>query len=267
MALAALGYWADVIAGSHAAQPLAPAALCASFFSAGAFNIAAWAMVAVRFLQPQSQSQPFQPVSAILAITVLVSSLLCVVPIAFALAPGLMLLGLGLFLHPALPAKRRQAGLLLLGLGITWGWPFLRFAHGAVGRLDAQVVGAILHFSGLHVRVQGNVIGSGNFGIEVLPACASSFPIAEVVLAYVLVAVYSGRRLSKADLPWLVASVLFSLMLTEIRLSLMVSSWADWNWWHNGPGVSIYELVALAGAVFFPLMAARPFHGRKALAA
>jgi hypothetical protein len=169
-------------------------------------------------------------------------------------------------MHADLPASRREAGLLMVGLGIGWGWPFLRLAHAAIGHLDAQAVGFILRHSGLDVLVQGNIVGRGNFSIEVLPACASSSPLAEVALAYVVVAFYFAHRLSKADLPWLVASLFYSIVLTEIRLSLMVPSWADWNWWHNGPGVTVYELVALAGAVLFPWLASRPRSAFKALA-
>ena len=253
MALAALAYWADVIAGSHAAQPLAPAALSASIFGAGAFNAAAWVMVMTRLLAPA----PRRPAPATLAVPLLGSALICVLPIGIALAPGLILLGLGLLMHVALPASRREAGLLVLGLGVSWGWPFLRLAHAAVGHLDAQAVGFILRFAGLDVLVQGNIVAHGQFSIEILPACASSSPLAEVALAYIVVALYCRHRLSKADLPWLLASLIYSVVLTEIRLSLMVPSWADWNWWHNGPGVTVYELIALAGAGLFPWLALR----------
>lgn len=263
VSLAALAYWADVIAGSHAVQPLAPAALSASIFSAGAFNAAAWVMVFTRLAAPA----PVRNAPGTLAVVVFASALLCLLPIGLALAPALILLGLGLLLHADLPASRREAGLLLFGLGIGWGWPFLRLAHAAIGYVDAQVVGTILRLSGLDAQVQGNMIAHGDFSIEILPACASSSPLAEVALAYAVVALYCRHRLSKADLPWLLASLLFSVMLTEFRLALMVPSWADWNWWHNGPGVTIYELVALAGAGLFPWLATRRMPARRAIAA
>jgi hypothetical protein len=263
VSLAALGYWADVIASSHATQPLTPAALGASIFSAGAVNAATWVLGFSRLVAPA----PRRAAPATLAVPIFASAVLCVLPIGIALAPGLILLGGALLLHADLPASRREAGLLVLGLGVGWGWPFLRVAHAAVGSLDARAVGAILGLSGLDVRVQGNIVAHGNFAIEILPACASSSPLAEVALAYAVVALYCRHRLSKADLPWLIASLLYSIMLTEIRLSLMVPSWADWNWWHNGPGVTIYELVALAGAGLFPWLASRPQRALKALLA
>lgn len=230
-------------------------------FGAGAFNAAAWVLVMARWLAPA----PRCPAPATLALPLLACALICVLPIGIALAPGLILLGLGLLMHAALPASWREAGLLVLGLGVSWGWPFLRLAHAAVGHLDAQAVGFILRFAGLDVLVQGNIVAHGQFSIEILPACASSSPLAEVALAYIVVALYCRHRLSKADLPWLLASLIYSIVLTEIRLSLMVPSWADWNWWHNGPGVTVYELVGLAGAVLFPWLALRPRPMLKAL--
>lgn len=252
VSLAALGYWANVIAGSHAAQPLAPAALSASIFAAGAFNAAAWVMVAARCLA----RTPSRPAPASLIGLMLASGLLCVLPIGIALAPALVLLGLIMRLHAALPARRREAGLLLLGLGASWGWPYLRFLHAHMGFLDAQAAGWLSQLAGLQVQVQGNIVAHGNFAIEILPACASSSPLAGVTLAYAVVALHCRHRLSRADLPWLAASLFYSIILTEIRLSLMVPSRADWNWWHNGPGVTLYELAALAGAALIPWLAA-----------
>ncbi len=259
--LAALAYWADVIAASHAAQPLGAAALIGSISGAGAFNAAAWLMVATRCRRPA----PRLAAPASLVLLALVSGLLCIVPIGMALAPALVLLGLSLALHPALPASRREAGWLLLGLGVSWGWPFLRFAHLAVGRLDARVVAALARLHGMDVGVQGNIVWHGDFAIEILPACASSYPLAEVVLAYAVVAMFCRHRLALADLGWLAASLLYSIVLTEIRLCLMVPDWADWNWWHNGAGVTVYELAALAGAALIPWAAARRAAGRRAI--
>lgn len=252
VSLAALGYWANVIAGSHAAQPLAPAALSASIFAAGAFNTAAWVMVAARCLA----CTPSRPAPASLIGLMFASGLLCVLPIGIALAPALVLLGLIMRLHAALPASRREAGLLLLCLGASWGWPYLRFLHAQMGFLDAQAAGWLSQLAGLQVQVQGNIVAHGNFAIEILPACASSSPLAGVTLAYAVVALHCRHRLSRADLPWLAASLFYSILLTEIRLSLMVPSRADWNWWHNGPGVTLYELAALAGAALIPWLAA-----------
>jgi hypothetical protein len=258
--LAALAYWADVIAASKAGEPLGAAALMTSISGAGAFNAAAWLMVATRCRTPA----PRLSAPASLVLLALVSGLLCIVPIALALAPALVLLGLSLALHPALPPSRREAGWLLLGLGVSWGWPFLRFAHLAVGRVDARVIETLEQLRGVDVGAQGNIVWHGNFAIEILPACASSYPLAEVALAYAVVAMFCRHRLALADLVWLAASLLYSIALTEIRLCLMAPSWADWNWWHNGPGVTVYELAALAGAAFIPWAAARRAASRRA---
>jgi len=258
LALAAIAYFGDIAGASHRPDALAPAALCASLFGAGAFNVAAWLMILGRAAQPL----PDRPASLVCIMLALLFGLVCALPLGLTLAPTLAVLGLTLRYAPSLPRNGREIALLLLALSASWGSGFARFLAVAAARVDAPIAAAIAGLAGISTQVHGNLIGAGTFSIEILPGCASTTPLPTVLLAYVVVVLHRGRRFSKTDLPWLLASLLLSIALTELRLALMIPSQPDWNFWHNGEGVTMYEIAALAAATACPWFA-RPLSRRR----
>jgi hypothetical protein len=250
-AVAAIAYWAKVVGGSGAPNPLAPEAIAERFFGAGAFSIVAWAMI----LRRVGELVPERPASPKLVLTALGLGLLCAVPADPALVLALAALGSGVLLQSDATRAGRQAGLLLLVLAGSWASPDLRPLHVAIAHWDAQAVGWMMHLAGVSVVVRGNLVINGNFAIEVLSDCASSAPLAQVILAFVVIALYRCGSCRRADAPWLLGSLLASIVLTEIRLSLMAISHADYSWWHDGLGVTVYQFVALVPAMAFPLLA------------
>jgi len=263
LVLAALAYAANVIGGAHAANPLTPTAMTNSIFAAGAFNLAAWIMLFQR--APHLLGR--RPASLRLIVAMLALGLFCALPAPPVLPLVLAIMGLALFRQPDLTRAGRDAGWLLLALAGSLGAPFLRPLHAMVARIDAAIVVAAMRLGGTTVGLQGNLIIGKTSAIEVLTACASSAPLAGVILAFVMVVIYLRGRLDRADAPWLAASLAISIVLTEIRLSLMVPSSAAWDWWHNGLGNTIYELVALVFATLFPVIAALRNRARPVLAA
>jgi hypothetical protein len=240
-----------VVSGSGAPNPLAPVAIADSIFGAGAFSVVAWVMV----LKRAGKLVPERPASPSFILVALGLGLLCAVPADPALVLALAGLAGGLLLQSDATCVGRQAGLLLLVLAGSWASPDLRPLHVAIAHWDAQTVGWMMHLAGVSVAVRGNLVINGNFAIEVLSDCTSSAPLAQVILAFVVIALYRRGNCRRADAPWQLASLLASVVLTEIRLSLMAVSHADYLWWHDGLGVTVYQFVALVPAIAFPLMA------------
>ncbi len=174
----------------------------------------------------------------------------------------LVLIGLGVQLaRPAGTRTGRKVAVLLFALAFDSAWtsPYLLALHAAVATLDARAVQGLLHAAGVGAGRYGNLIAGATpgFGIEILARCASSYPFGGVCLAFVVTLLYQGRFPRRRDLPWLVASLAASVVLTEVRLSWMALGDADYLWLHEGSGVTLYTLAAVACAVLFPLLAAR----------
>jgi hypothetical protein len=128
-----------------------------------------------------------------------------------------------------------------------------------VGRADAVICAislGVLHMPAIaHANVVENL--ATNFSIAIYPACASSFPLAGVGLAFLVTCLYLGRSPRGHYVFWLGLSFIASILLTEIRLVLLGTDRSSYLWWHDGPGVSIYALGALGLAVVFPILATR----------
>jgi hypothetical protein len=186
--------------------------------------------------------------------------LIVIVPFRIASAFALAMLA-GLLLTDARSLRGgRQVGLVLLALSFETVWmsPFLAPVHVLVGTLDARISAGLLSILGNTVSSHENVVenASANFGIVIWPYCASSLPLAGVSLAFLTIILYSFKPFRVSYLFWLGMSFLGSILLTEIRLALLATSEASYHWWHDGPGVSIYALAALALASLFPILAA-----------
>ncbi len=232
-----------------------PGTLLNSIFQLGAFNIAAWLMIFARarnILSPQSSA-------ARIIVAAMVAALAAVLVVPSVLGAGLAmaLLGGGILLQPQLSRPGRESGWLLWGLAACAGSLYLNAFSLPVAVWDAHAAAWLSRFAGFHASAQGLIAGVGSFRIIILTGCSSIAPLASVLLAYLVVLLYMRMTPGRADIPWLLASLVTSIALTEIRLSLMLPSYASWDWWHNGPGVTLYELTALAAASAFPLLACR----------
>lgn len=218
---------------------------------AGGFNLAAWAMVVwrMRGLGPRSPASPG------LVMAALAFGMACAVPLAPWLALGLAGVGVGLLVRRDTTDSGREAGWLLVLLGICWGAPFAKPVHMLIARFDAVMAAVLVRLAGGQAEVVGNIVGLPNFSVEVFTVCASSTPLPEVLLAFVVVVLYCGDKFRRAQIKYLAASFAMSILLSEIRLALMVPSRADWRYWHFDGGATIYQLVALVSALFWPYLA------------
>jgi exosortase/archaeosortase family protein len=115
----------------------------------------------------------------------------------------------------------------------------------------------------VHANIVDNI--SANFSVAIWPYCASSLPLAGVSLAFLVMVLYLGHPPRRRHVPWLCMSFVGSILLTEIRLLLLATNEASYEWWHDGPGVSVYAVAALVLAVVFPILATRGDRTAKAL--
>ena len=222
----------------------------------GAFNIAAWVIIAVRIrgIAPTGMASRKQ-IALIMAI-----ALMCIVPRTQATVGPLLVLGIVLA-RTSGTRYGQDVAILLLGIAaeLIWGSFYMLPLHASVAKLDAQAVAALLSLARQSVLAHGNVVAnvSAQHSIEVLGFCASTFPLAQLGLAYLVTNVYCGRRPGRGDLPWFAAALLASIALTELRLSLLALSGTSYNWWHDGEGAAVYILAVTAVSVLFPFLATR----------
>jgi hypothetical protein len=222
----------------------------------GAFNIAAWVIIAVRVrgIAPTGMASRKQ-IALAMAI-----ALMCVVPRTQATVGPLLALGIVLARSTG-TRDGQHAAILLLGIAaeLIWGASYSVPLHAGVAKLDAQAVVTLLSLAGQSALAHGNVVDnvSTQHSIEVLGFCSSTFPLAQLGLAYLVTKIYCGRLPGRGDLPWFAAALLTSIVLTELRLSLLALSGTSYSWWHDGEGATVYILAVTAVSVLFPLLATR----------
>ena len=249
-----LSYWANVVRTYRHDGPISLASTAQSVLSDGAFNVAAWAMVAAW----AARVAPSSPASRRQIACSLAIGLLCAVPTRQTTIAALVVLGVTLAIYKGMHHSREPAALLgCLAIEMVWTSTYLLPLHNMVARLDAAACGAILNSLGQSVAVHDNMLDNvqTGFSVEVLGPCASSFPLAGVLMAFLVTLLYCNRFLRVADLGWLAAALLASIALTEARLSLMATGEASYVWLHDQGGATVYTLLALALAVLFPVLA------------
>jgi hypothetical protein len=251
-------YWANILRISVANDGVSLATIVNGILDNGAFDVFAWALIVARCCG----SWDHRPAGwRSIAATIMLGALV-LVPVRLASALALVLLGGLLFAGPLVSRAVRQMRLVLFALAFETIWiSSLAPLHVLVGSLDARATTGLLRLFGRAAARHGNVVEniSTHFSIAVWPYCASSFPLADVTLAFVVMVFYRGAALRLSHLLWLLVAFAGSIVLTEIRLTLMASDAAGYHWWHFGPGVSVYALAALGLAVAVPILAtARP---------
>ena len=252
-----VAYWANIVRGAAGQEALSVMSALNGVLDNGAFAVFAWALLLARcFGHPDRRLAS----RGAIAVTVLLG-LVVLMPARLVTGGAAALLAAVLFTGPGMPSAIRQMRAVLFALAIETLWisPLLAPVHVLVGHLDARVAAALLRALGLQAAQHGNVVenASTQFSIAVWPYCASLFPLADVGLAFVVTVLFRGGALRWSLLPWLAAAVAASIALTEIRLVLLALDADSYRWWHFGPGVSVYTLVALGFAVAPAVLATR----------
>jgi hypothetical protein len=250
-----IAYWENIALSGSAGEASTFGTAVTNILDNGAFDVFAWALVLVRcFGSRDGRAAP----PRLMVATVLLGAI-ALVPVRLGAALALALLGGLMFAGPGVPGAIRQIRLVLFALAIetVWtAWP-LAPLHVLVGGLDAWAVAGLLQLFGHAAIAHGNVVENldTGFSLAVWPYCASSFPLASVALAFVTMVFYRGGALRLAHLGWLALSFLAGILLTESRLTLMATDDASYQWWHSGPGLSVYALAALGLSVVAPIVA------------
>jgi hypothetical protein len=250
-----VAYWANIVRlATDIAAPSFAAAI-GGIVDNGAFDVFACGLVLVHVAAHTDR----RPAARREILWTVLLGLIVLPPARLAAAAGLGVLGWRLAADRDAPRPLRPLRFVLFALALETIWmsPFLSPLHVLVGGLDARATAALLRALGQTAARHANVVenASTEFSIVIWPYCASSFPLADVVLAFVVIVLYRGRALRAWRLPWLGASLVASVLLTELRLVLLARDEASYDWWHFGPGVAVYTLAALALSVVFPILA------------
>jgi hypothetical protein len=257
LVLVAVAYWANAVRAAPYTGPFALATLPERLSSIGAFNAAAWLLIATRVRHLDS-SRTASPAMILAAVSI---GIICLVPARQAAIASLLLAAAALSKWAPPSRSRREIVLLLVGIAGAFLWSsfYLGFVHIAGARMDAGIVAAILRTAGYAVESLGNIVtvdGAGS-DLRILVACSSSIQLAEVGLAFLVVRIFRDCPLGRPDLPWLIATFVVSILLTELRLSLMALSDDCFHYWHDGVGSAIYQVAAVGAAILIPAMAPR----------
>lgn len=253
----AVAFWANILRGSEPGDLPALDAMLTRVLDNGAFDVFAWTLIFGRF----ASMYPPGPASWRRIMMGFAIGVIALAPVR--LAPGIGLLLLGLVLvrdRTAVPAGR-QVGLVMLALALEtlWASRLLSMVHVLTARMDAMVVASLFRLVGIqavsHINVVENI--DSGFSIVIWTYCASSMPLASFALGFLVMCLYLGRAPRRGDLVWLAMGFAASIVLTEIRLMLLGLDEASYEWWHNGPGVSVYSVAALGLAALFPFLAMR----------
>jgi hypothetical protein len=146
MLLIALSYWGNVLRTFpyHTGADSIP--LLDSVLTNGAFNIAAWAMIAARvrgIVAPTRRASPLQ-IGFVVAV-----ALICLVPRSQATVGPLLAFGI-ILMRSSGTYDGKCVGMLLLAIAaeLIWGAFYLLPLHATVAKLDAQAVAIMLGLAG-----------------------------------------------------------------------------------------------------------------------
>ena len=251
--IVAVAFWANIVRGTGDMPGLGT--MVTRVLDNGAFDVFAWTLVFAR----SARMSEAGPASWLQISTAFLVGAIVLAPVRVAAAAALGVLGVLLLTDRRTLKSGRDVGLVLLALAFEtiWTSQLLDPLQVFVGRADAAICAFLsgqLHTEAIaHANVVDNL--TTNFSIAIYPACASSFPLAGVSLAFLVMCLYQGRSPRAAHIFWLGLSFIASILLTEIRLVLLATNRSNYHWWHDGPGVSIYALAALGLAVLFPMLA------------
>lgn len=257
LATVAIAYFArDIRAASDHGGP-ALQSFIDGFVNDSAFVVFAWIFIlarAVRTLTTEAAT-PIQIWAALLA------GAASVAPFRLANASALFILGANFLFIPGSRLAGRDIALCLFALALESIWlsPLIAPLHILVSHLDARICVMLLDLLKMTAHAQGSIVDNTTtgFSIVIWPPCSSSYPLAAVALAFAVVAIYMGQRPQLCQLPFIAASMIASITLTEWRLAFLGIDQSSYKWWHDGPGTSVYTIAALGFAVLFPIMAAR----------
>lgn len=132
--------------------------------------------------------------------------------------------------------------------------PFI-WLHSLVGTLDAAAVRGLLTAAGYAVGGSGSVVvaPTSDFAIDVNYGCSSSYVIARVVPAFLIVVLGLRGSLRAADFAYLAALAAITVSTNLLRLMPVALSREGYAFWHDGLGAStlsaLYAALILAAAV------------------
>ena len=252
--IVSVAFWANIVRASPGHAPSLHDAI-ANVLDNGAVDVLAWIWVFVR----AGEMYAAKPASRLQIWATFLAGAIVLAPLRLATGLALIILGVCLLRERQALQAARHVGLVFLALAFetVWASSLMQPLHVLVGSMDANISALLLRLLGTDAIVHANTVDniSANFTICIWPACTSSSPLAAVSLLFIVVALLRGESPRRSHLPWLGGSLIASILLTEVRLVLLAMNESSYNWWHTGPGLTIYTMVALVPAVIFPILA------------
>lgn len=122
--------------------------------------------------------------------------------------------------------------------------PFI-WPHAMVGRIDAQVLRAVLPLLGYDVSGYSTFVvrAPQAFAINVLEGCASSYVASVALPGFVIVVLGLRGRLQSSDLAYAILLLAAVVLVNWVRLVPIALSRDGWLFWHEGAGGPIVGLV------------------------
>lgn len=252
----AIGYLASDIRAASGVDGPGLQSFIDGIVSDSAFVVFAWILILVRAVRKlTTEAASSQQIGG-----ALLAGGISVAPFRLANASALVILGLNFLFIPGSRQAARDIAWCLFALALESVWLSSLIAplHVLVGHLDSRICVLLLGLLNMAAHAQGGVVENATTGFSIMiwPGCSSSYPLAAVALAFTVMTIYTGQRPRLRQLPILAASMIASIILTEWRLSLLAINLPRYEWWHAGPGASIYAIAALGLAALFPAMAA-----------
>lgn len=252
-----MAFWANVLRGDEVNDLSSVSFFMNRVLDNGAFDVLAWMQIAVRGPTMFDRGEASWKRCG----GVLLLGVIALAPVWLATGVDLLILGVWLRRDRCATDAGRQNGLILLAcaLEVLSRSRLVSQVHVVTANLDAAMCALILRPWYPDVVAHGNFVtgASPDFTIAILPFCASSMPLAGVCLAFITVSLHLGRAPRRRDLGWFGLAMLASIALTEGRLALMATGEDTYHWWHDGTGVTVYALAAVALAILFPALAQR----------
>lgn len=168
--------------------------------------------------------------------------------VPFRLAASLPLTAVGLKLFFNGDPQVYSVGQVLLALAVyEWLGPLLfHLAAPVVLKVEALAVQAALAPLGGFVRDGLTISGSSDNGVAIEQGCSAFHNLSLSTLIWISLLKLDTLAVKTAHL-WIAAAMAAAtIVLNTARIALMAQSMAMYEYWHNGPGVTIISFTMLA---------------------
>lgn len=187
--------------------------------------------------------------------------------VAYRFAIGLIATVLALYLF-ALRREDRElkaASIVLLALSahLVWGPILFQLVTPELLNADAAVVGTMLKLVRPDIIWNGTTFQTpGSFAISLVGACSSFHNLSTALLACAAATMFSRTGWIRQDLVKLAVAIVVMILMNAARICLMAWSPAAYEFWHDGSGAPILNVVMTVTLLLIAFWGAAPRSAR-----